>query len=499
MILRWRTLDRAARLRRGGHTAELIALIDAVLAAMPSRAPWRHRTALLNERALAEVQVGRIGKARETLQQLRHALENDGRTLSILYATVTDNLGFVAREAGDLARACACHETAIALYEAIGAPRHLARALINAAIANKDRGLLSKARAQLERAMTAVPPTAHRLRGHLCATAALLAQRKHDLDEARRQHLLSVAAYRRAGDGENEALELHNLAVVEYSRGKAAVAARLLRKSMARNEHLGLPPGTARDLHFLGLVTFDGGRREEGLRLLRQAWHAFAEIEDVEGLLLCELDLSRIGAAAGAHERARALLDGAIRRAEAVGDPLLEYNLFVARGAVHEQLGEPEAAMRDYEAAVARTESLRASIRDEEDALQFFRYGHRAAFDALIELAVARLDTAAAWRCCQSAKARELQRHLRYDCGIAPRNAAPESLEQERALLVAYGKWMAVWRGGKRAEALPEIEAIERALGDLWEEIGRTDPEYVALRRAEVISYEEVGRVLREI
>lgn len=496
MAVRWRALARARLLRRSGRTDEAIALIDANLAEMPGKADWRRKSALLNERALAEIQVGQGAAARDSLIAASNVLVEAGRDSTILYATVIDNLGFVERETGDLARASECHEKAIAVCEKIGAPHHLARSLINAAIVWKDRGLLGKARAHLERAKGIVPPSDLRLYGHLYAASAVLSQLKQEFEEARRQHLIALIAYRRAGDRENEALELHNLALVEHLRDRAAVGTRFLRKSMLLNNRLGLAPGVASDLRYLGLFTFDAGKRDEGLRLLRQAWHALADVDDFEGMLWCELDLARIGTAGGAYESARDLLNGTIRRAEAIGDPLLEYNLFVARGKVYEQLGERGLAAREYETAIVRAESLRAGIRDEEDALGFFRFAQLDAFDALIELSVEQGDASTAWRCCQAAKTRELQRRLRFDSGISPRGVSGSAIARERSLTASHRKLMAEWRAGHRAEVLPGIEAIELELTDLWAEIGTVDPEYASLRRGEAISYGALRELL---
>lgn len=451
---------------------------------------------MLNERALAEIQIGRVEAAHKTPLDVVDMFAKNGRTSSPSYARAADNLGFVEREAGDLAGASEWHEKAIAVYERIGAWADLTRSLVNAAIVSKDRGMLGKARAQLERAISVVPPRNLRLRGHLYATDALLLQITQEFDRARRQHLLALITYRRAGDRENEALELHNLAIVERLRDRPAVAARFLRKSMALNERLGFSPGTARDLQYLGLFTFDAGKRQEGLQILHQAWHALSAVQDVEGMLWCELDLVRIGTVAGAYEKARDLLDNAILRAENVGDPRLEYNLFVARGGVHEHLENIDLAMRDYEGAIMKAESLRAEIRDEEDVLNFFRFGQWAAFDAAIELAVRRGSAGTAWRCCQSAKTRELQRLLRFDSGIAPSGVVDAVIDRERSLLALHRRTMVAWRSGHRAEALPRLEAIERDLADVWEEIGNLDPEYVALRRGDIIPYAELRELL---
>lgn len=494
----WSPLERALELRRNGRADEAIAFVDATMEALNGRRHWRRRVALLNERALAEIQIGQGATARDTLLAALDILQEAGSTSSALYATVADNLGFVEREAGDFASASEWHAKAMDIYERTGNRADLTRALLNAAIVSKSRGLLSKARAQLERAMSVVPPRNLRLRGHLYATAALLSQITQEFDRARRQHLLSLIAYRRAGDRENEALQLHNLAIVERLRDRPAAAARCLRKSMALNERLGLAPGTARDLQYLGLFTFDGGQRQEGLRILRQAWHALAAVGDAEGMLWCELDLVRIGTVAGAYETARELLDNAMLRAGDVGDPRLDYNLLVARGRIHEHLGSIELAMRDYESAIERSESLRAEIRDEDDVLNFFRFGQWAAFDALIELAARECDTLAAWRCCQSAKTRELQRLLRFDSGINPRGVGRGAIDCERSLLALYRRAMADWGRGNRAEALPRIEAIERDLASRWDEMSTHDPEYVALRRGRAISYTELRELLRD-
>jgi tetratricopeptide (TPR) repeat protein len=496
MAFLWHPLGRSRWLRRRGRTEEAIAFINATLEAVPGLGHWRRRAALLNERALSEVQVGKLEAAHRTLLAAVGVIESKGRTSSQSYAGTADNLGYVAREAGDLATAAVWHDEAIAVYEQIGGRADLSRSLVNAAIVSKDLGLLARARAQLERAMAVVPAGRMRLRGHIYATGALLSQITQEFDRARGQHLQALLAYRRASDRENEALELHNLAIVERLRDRPAVAARLLRKSMALNQRLGFAPGTARDLQYLGLFTFDAGKRQEGLAKLRQAWHALAEVNDVEGMLWCELDLVRIGMVTGAHEKARGLLDDALVRAEDVGDPRLEYNLLVARGAVHEQLQNLASAMDDYERAITKAESLRAEIRDEEDVLNFFRFGQWAAFDAAVELAVRRGDAGAAWRACQNARSRELQRLLRFDAGIAPKGIANAVIDRERSLLGSHRHAMVEWRNGHRAEVLPRLEAIERELAAVWDEMRQADPEYVALRRGDVIAHAELRELL---
>jgi tetratricopeptide (TPR) repeat protein len=251
-----------------------------------------------------------------------------------------------------------------------------------------SRGHLTEGRARV-RALLAMPapPGAAPVRAELLYDAASIARSVDDYAEARTLYEEAAAAYRRLGDGSNEAMSLTDLGLVAREQADWETARAILERSLDLHRALGDPGGMAHAVTRLGEVAhavgdFPRARRhyEEGLALAREAgervvlaWaphhlgrlaieegdFAAAGARLAEGLRVHLEDTDKVGylhslaafagLAAATGQAARALrLAGAVAAlSEAIGAPVQpsERRAFEQRvGAARQALGAAPAA-----------------------------------------------------------------------------------------------------------------------------------------------------------
>lgn len=490
-----RLLERTAALRHRGRSGAAIKLLsdpirlaaDDVEVLVP----------LLNERGLAEEQLGDYHAARNTLAEVRRLFEAGLMEGDVGLASVIDNQGFVEREGGNLFEAKRFHEEAVHLLRGLDAPSDLAHALTNLAVVQKDLGYLHEAQATADEALDLVPFSDQRLAGFVRTIRGLIFQLLREWDAARREFVMAIVADRAAGDEENVAIALHNLATVQHERGKIPTALNLLRRSMSINQRLGLHSGMANDLRRLALFAGAAGRLQETRKLLLRARRAARRANDLEASALCELDLGRVALFVKDTKEAIHRCTLALELAEQFGSPLLLHEIRLARGTAWRRRRKYDRAVADLEAAVAAIQLLREGTVTEDLGLRFFTEMGDA-YVQLVEVAMEQRDLVAAWSWAERTRGQELHRRLRRSADLQPRGVAEAIQDRERVLLRDLEEAISRLDSAAREDAAARGKRAWDDLRRLWDDIVDVDPEYVALRTGATVTFSELYRDLRD-
>jgi tetratricopeptide (TPR) repeat protein len=191
-------------------------------------------------------------------------------------AEVASTASVLYHHAGELDRALAPGEQALALRRASGDPLAIAESLSNLGTLQLERGEYAQARARLEESVELRRASGTRLAESLINLGAAAL---YDLDPDRCTEFCTEALrlMRQTGGSWAVAAALDNLGLAAYQRGDLAAAERGLEDSLVRWRELGHTSGIARALEYLGRVTWARGdvrgaevQLRESLRLVWQ-------------------------------------------------------------------------------------------------------------------------------------------------------------------------------------------------------------------------------------
>jgi len=235
----------------------------------------------------------------------------------------------------------------------------------------------------------------------------------------------------------------------------------------------------------------------EAWTLHKRALELYTEIGHRQGQIGTLIDVAILARDRGLFEEAEVLLGQALGLAEGIGDPHKVYDIFVNRGDVRYVAGRLLKAGEDYLAACEVMESVRAGILLEGEALGYFDEEHLDAYPRLITVYVSLGDTREALLWIERAKARELQRGLRFGRLVVrdlPLELAQQESEKLMRLKTAAARLVVA---EERLDAVRSCELLIRELHTLWSQMERFNAEYVRLRREEPLSWEELKQVLQ--
>ncbi len=191
--------------------------------------------------------------------------------------------------------------------------------------------------------------------GILCQQGATigesLEQVKSDCENARQ-------SYAAAGDRNNDARTLNDLAGVYFRQGDLAQAEKMWREAAAEFQQTGDPEGTAAALNNLGDVFLLQGNLPEARKLLKQSIPASEAIEDKSGVALVLNDLGDLARREGNLEAALTTYQQAMATAQEIDDKSAMAFVRTGVGEVLADHGDLAAARKSFEESLASRTQL---------------------------------------------------------------------------------------------------------------------------------------------
>ncbi|HEV8674892.1 MAG TPA: adenylate/guanylate cyclase domain-containing protein [Methylomirabilota bacterium] len=309
---------------------------------------------------LAELyhRANRTGEALARVAEGRAAAPSEDR----LAAVRADMLeGRIAHTEGRFADAATLYGRAYEAAEEIGSLSHRARAANNLGTAARDLGDYTGARRHFERALQIWERTgdtegiagAHNNLGNL-------AMSQGDLALAREHHGQSVARFRQIGNVHGAALAQANLAILamEEDDGAGAVASAEAALETLGDSGNALLRGLI--LVVLGETRLACGETAAATALFERVRDEYDEARHPLALAGAWRGLGRVGLARGTPAEALPLLDRALEAFERLTRAQEAARTLLYRAEALWQLGQPDRACADLEAALARFVAMRA-------------------------------------------------------------------------------------------------------------------------------------------
>ena len=483
--------EASSQIEAGNHDGGL-ALYEQAITLARSEGEIAIAAALLNNLALAQDNLGQGKAARESLLRAVDLLvETEFR---VEYAQALDNLGYIERDLGNLNVALKYHQMAQVEFNALGEWENSVHALTNLAIIYKDQGRLTEAKASFEHALALLADhVSPRIKGHAWLGLGLTWERLNNIEKARNCYREALVAYHDAEGLENEALTLHNLGKLHDQLEEFDAALAYYRRSLQINQEIKAKLGMAEDLGALASVYQATGDLDQARKLHEEALQIQTDIGYRRGQVWTLIDLAILDRNDGRFDQATDQLSEALTLAQEIADPYEEYELYLNRGDVNLMVDRVSAAVEDYSAAVGCVDTIRSRILLEDEAVSHFDKPQLEAYDRLVYITATRLsDTKQAFYWAEQARAREFLRRLRLS-EIMQSTKTPVQLQnKEKQFLVHLRQAAAdlsVSDSPNRLRAIKNYQALEAQLHNVWTEIKLFAPEYVALRRGDVVDF----------
>jgi tetratricopeptide (TPR) repeat protein len=480
-----------------GTLADEIAGIRASLAAPDAPTDWQTRTSLHTRLGLLLQQAGQPAAARQAFHDSLDAIPADDPVAPIVRGQVLRNFGVLERELGEPERAREHAESALALFEQSDEQEFIGMTLVDLGLLDKDQGRLPQARARLERAVRILEPL--ELPGNLAHAfvgLGLVEEAFNRPDRARPCYDRALAGYRAADDKTNQAVVLHNTAMLFEKEDRFAEALDYLEQSLHVNREIGSQIGQIDDLaRIAGIYQHSGhGDRarplhEMVLQLAENANLHIAQIDTLVDLALLDREQHAFAAADQRLARAQAL-------AESIDAPHHLGEVCLVRGDTARLANDLPAALEHYQTAAGAAEQLRAVFSQEDEHLDYFSESRLEVYDRLVSLSP---DAVRALEWAERARGRGLLTRMRLS-GLSRAASAPAELyDREREL---FTELFALLPHGNEPpsqdlDRLNQRRRLEERLGQVWDQLAQSDSEYVALRRGSPVTWPELRQLLR--
>lgn len=218
------------------------------------------------------------GHLNEGARQLEKALDKGGGAPAAR-AGAFYGWGHILRKQSDFARAEACFQEALALYEELGEEEHIADTLEALGMVAVDRGENARASSLFERGLavarksgnTAVVPS-------ILTGLAIIEFEGNDFERARRLWSEALIFAREQGNMFGVASALMLLGSAELAWGDHKRATALLKEAMELYRKLGVKINVARCLRGLGVAATSEGNPRQAKTLLEESLEAFREL-----------------------------------------------------------------------------------------------------------------------------------------------------------------------------------------------------------------------------
>jgi hypothetical protein len=111
---------------------------------------------------------------------------------------------------------------------------------------------------------------------------------------------------------------------------------------------------------------------------------------------------------------------------------------------------------------------------------------------ALVEMSLRSGDTRGAWLWAERTRGRELNRRIRRSISLGSRAVPPDLLSREHELLLSLDAALQALEENATSDAVEAVDAVTAQLTALWDAVRPLDPEYVAMRTSESITFADL-------
>jgi tetratricopeptide (TPR) repeat protein len=319
-----------------------------------------------------------------------------------------------------------------------------------------------------------------------------------DYTKAVATHSQALVLWRKLGDRGNVAAELADLAVVYRTLGDREKAIEALREAMAIETETGRDVSRAISLGNLTDLLTDRRAALVGYAEALEIFQRSGQAERVGHMLM---SMAATHYEIGETDLASECIELAIAQLATTGSSRFLINAYTVRSFVCEAQGRLDEAYADALEALKWKKAVRAGLVRAAYRLTYARIDTAQVDDRAISLAAATGRLQEAWALVENLKSQLLAEELTTLAWPAPAGVPDSLIEREHGLL---GQLRSSERRTPYSVTTPNKvpisvnnDTVTEELHHVWNEIEKYAPDYVAMRRGDSLSYQELTDVLR--
>lgn len=462
----------------------------------------RGESAALNNLALAHQDRGEFETARTMLQEARalDEADHDPRGLALRLG----NLGRLHQLSGQHAVALVHYQQALTLCQELGDAWGEINQRNNIGLLHFLTGNIRFALAELNTVISRAQAIKYRL-GEASAwnNLGLIYQLGGEIKTAVACQESALAAYQQMDNPQGQATALLNLGNLFLLSNEPDRSMHCYETALNVYRTIGYSEGEVKAIGNIGAVHHLKGDLNEASVAYRMALNLARTIGDKLGEAERLGSLGAILQQQGALSEAIDLQTQAISLVREIDQPDLTSRLLVSRGRSWSELSNLQAALADFQAAVVSAEGLREQFADESLRTRFFGQDKMYVFRQIVSLFAQLGDSVSALNYAERGRSRTFLDLLAWtELDFFPPVTLAEAkreVELNRSLRsITLAQHQSTTEPLRRALAL-QYSLVQEQLETTLESIGKISPEYVTLRKAVPISYEDIRRCLADI
>ncbi len=311
---------------------------------------------VLKEMGYCESQVGEVDLALEHYQRALNLCPLEDKKEQ---AAISQYLGMLKANRGEIEEAIALYQQSLAIEEQIGDVQGKAATLHQLGNIKANTGEIEEAIALYQQSL-AIKEQIGNVQTKAMTLYCLgnIKANTGEIEEAIALYQQSLAINEQIGNVQTKAMTLHQLGNIKANTGEIEEAIALYQQSLVIDEQIGNVQGKAATLHQLGMLKANRGEIEEALALYQQSLAIKEQIGNVQGKAATLHQLGMLKADTGEIEEAIALYQQSLAINEQIGNIEGKAATLHCLGNIKANTGEIEEAIALYQQSLAINEQI---------------------------------------------------------------------------------------------------------------------------------------------
>ncbi|MBS1635536.1 MAG: tetratricopeptide repeat protein [Bacteroidetes bacterium] len=339
------------------------------------------------------------------------------RAFQKYYAEALNNVGYLANQEGNGAKALEYYTKSLKVSEAMGDMEGLATSLNNVGAIYNHLGDIGRALEYYSRSLKIREKIGDQQGiANSLNNIGIIYANQGDLKKALESYNKALNIREKIGDKDGMTSNLNNIGIIYDQLGNPSKALEYYEKSLKLKEELGDKRGIATSLNNIGRISNNLGNTAKALDYLQKGLKIREEIGDKQGIAFSLHNIGNVYLRQKKYDQALDYMKRSMTLSKEIGFPESIRNAAQQLSAIHKAKGNYKDAFENYELyilmrdSIENSENQKATIRRE---LQY-NYDKKAAADSIVNAKQAEVQKAQVQKQAAELRAQRNQQYALY-------------------------------------------------------------------------------------